>query len=136
MHDSLVQETGGNQAPPLAANQNIVAVFGAEVGQSSAIEIESHLAGDPRAVEHGGQIESHVDEQDHHGREARMGDQATQNVRRGAAVDGARADLRFAVRAHLIVGGDKGPAIRAHAALVHGQPHDRTPGIMPPTMLA
>ena len=60
-----------------------------------------------------------VDHQNHDGGEARLWDQAAQNLARTALIHRARAKLGVAIRTYLIAGRHKRPAIRAHPSFIH-----------------
>jgi hypothetical protein len=119
VQQAAVQEPRRQQAPPFA-RPDCGTVLGAEIDQRPQIEIR-HRAASARAhrVQRHRDVKAGVDQQDHHRRETGVRDQAPQYIRRGAALDGGRAHLNFAIGADFIAGRDKGPAIRAHPAGFH-----------------
>jgi hypothetical protein len=92
-----------------------------EHDESLSIEIERGAATRRfRGVQHAGGVKPRVDQQDHHGGEARVRDSG--HLAGRASIDCAGADFGVAVGANFIGGRDEGPAIRAHAAFIHWGP--------------
>ena len=73
----------------------------------------------PLAEHHRRQVQPDINGQDDHGHEPCMRDETAQNRTWVALLDGPLADALIAIRTNFVAVGDEGPAIRAHAALVH-----------------
>ena len=63
--------------------------------------------------------EAGINDQDENRGEVRLRDQTTEHFAGLPDVDGARTHLVFAIGARAVARGDKGPAVRAHAAVIH-----------------
>src|SRR3954454_25273252 len=75
-------------------------------------------------------VKPEVDEQEDSRSETRVRNESTHQVGRTAAtLDRAWSHGRVAIRAHLVVRGDKCPAVRAHSAFIHYM------GIVPSTLV-
>src|SRR6202044_1022401 len=66
-----------------------------------------------------GDEQGRVDQQDHHGGEPCVGDQAAQNLAGIAPLHRARTHRSLAIRAHFVASRHKRPAIGAHPPVVH-----------------
>src|SRR5438128_4237219 len=114
-----MQETSGHQAPPLAL-EDAGPELGAELVQRARVQIHEPTAvTQAHAVDHRGDVEPHVDQQDHRGGEALVWNQPAEDIGRTPPIDRPLAHRLMAIRADAIAVGDERPAVRAHAARIH-----------------
>ena len=98
-----MQEAGGDEAPPLAG-QDRVAVLGAEQEERLPGNRHRITFEDAHAMESRGEVKAEVDQQDHHGGEPGVRDQASQDLAGLPAPDAGWADVMLTIRTNAVGG--------------------------------
>ena len=112
-----VEEAGRDQAPPLP-HLDQRSVLCAELNERLGIDVDRVAVAGPHAVNGGDDVEPEVDEQNQDRVEARVRDESADDAG-DVSLDRARPNRFMAIGTDAVLGGDEGPAMRAHSAGIH-----------------